>query len=624
MKKGLLVFAVCGCLLAGGPAVLAGEPTVADLIGGLKGGDEAARLKAIDQLAALGAQAAEAVTPLTELLKDSSLQVRIHAVDALGAIGAPAKPAVAAMVELVKDPDATLRREVVKAVTAIRPGPEVMIPLCLKLLEDPDPAVRMRILSAIADAGPKAVPGLIEGLKNDKAAYWACLVLRDIGPAAKEAVPALIERLKDPRPEIRREVVLTLGAMKEAAVPAISQIAATLSDEDARTAATFALGQIGQIPADAEATIKANAKGGDKMLATVSMWALTRVHPEDKELRKQTTEQLINTLKDKDPFVRVAAARALAALPPDPEINIPIWEKAFKDADETTAQHAMDALAALGAPAVPRMIDLLKYEKLRVGVVYILGRIGPDAAAATPELVKLLDDKNDRVVHETLLALANIGPRAKDAVPALTKALGAAADQDTNACAVAYALGKIGPAAAAAQPALLKTLKSTDQHLALMSAWALAQIEPTSAEIAGQTVPVLTAGLTAALPIARQSSADALGALGPLAKDAAAALQKAANDDEKSVRDAAAGALAAIKKPATQPPPPAPQLVRGDTAVTTEDNVEFGMKGNITAKLPKGTELKVLEVRGAWVGVRATIDGKSSTGWVPLKQVAKK
>ena len=135
-----------------------------------------------------------------------------------------------------------------------------------------------------------------------------------------------------------------------------------------------------QIPKDAEATVRANAKSDDQMLSTASLWALARVHPEDKELRRETTEKLVARLKDKDAFVRVAAARALAALPPAPEITAPIWEKAMKDADETTMRHAMDALAALGAPAVPRLIDALKYEKFRVDVVYALGRIGPAAA----------------------------------------------------------------------------------------------------------------------------------------------------------------------------------------------------------------------------------------------------
>ncbi len=155
----------------------------------------------------------------------------------------------------------------------IRPGPRVMVPLCVKLLEDSDPGVRMRILNAIAEAGPAAVPGLIAALKNEKAAYWACVVLREIGPAAKAAVPALAEKIHDPRPEIRREAILALAAMDAAAAPAVKQIAQTLSDKDAQTAATYALGRIGQIPPGAEATIRQNADSSDKVLSTTSLWA---------------------------------------------------------------------------------------------------------------------------------------------------------------------------------------------------------------------------------------------------------------------------------------------------------------------------------------------------------------
>ena len=127
-------------------------------------------------------------------------------------------------------------------------------------------------------------------------------------------------------------------------------IAKLLNDPDARIAATFVLGELDQIPKDAEATIRANTKSDNKMLSSTSLWALARVHPEDKELRRETTETLVERLKDKDAFVRASAARALAALPPAPEITAPIFEKALANADENTIHMAMDALAALGAP----------------------------------------------------------------------------------------------------------------------------------------------------------------------------------------------------------------------------------------------------------------------------------
>ena len=59
----------------------------------------------------------------------------------------------------------------------------------------------------------------------------------------------------------------------------------------------------------------------------------------------------------------------------------------------------------------------------------------------------------------------------------------------------------------------------------------------------------------------------------------------------------------------------------GDFVVTVEDKVEIGVKGVPGEIVPKGTKLKVLEIRGSWIGVR--IDGKDKTGWVHGEQIGK-
>ena len=485
---------------------------------------------------------------LNHIAKDASADVRSHAARSLGEIGASAKPAATALAALLKDDDPVVRRQVVKALVAIRPGPKVMIPLFINLLKDPDPGVQVRVLNAVSEAGEAAVPGLIEALKNDEVAYWACVVLREIGPAAKAAVPALAEKLKDPRPDIRLQAVLALGAMHEAALPAVPQIAATLGDEHTRTAATFVLGELGSVPADAEKTIWSNAKGHDPLLSTVSIWVLTRMHPEDTNLRRAATEHLMTRLKDQDAYVRVVAARALAALPPAPEITLPIWEKAMKDADATTVHHALDALAALGAPAVPRLVDILeKHKELRVEVAYTLGQMGPAAAGATDALAKLVADEDVNLATEAILALGKIGPAAKGAVPALCEALQRGGEINTHAIIVT--LGNIGPAAAVAKPMVLKAMQSEDKALAVVAASTLTQIEPPSSlsQAAAKAVPVLAAGLGDSLPETRKAAAEGLAALGPLARAAVPALQKATNDNVKAVREAAAKALKSIQ-----------------------------------------------------------------------------
>jgi HEAT repeat protein len=628
----ILFLAVCGLLSAGVPRAFADDNKAAPAKeAASKTADasaDAEKLKMLKEYIEQGPKAADKVKDIEAMLKDKSPNVRAHAVLALGAIGPAAKDAAPALAEAFKDPDVSVRRSVIHALHSIRPGPKVMVPLCTTMLENADPTMRARILSAIADGGADSVPSLIAALKSEKACFWALIILRDIGPAAKDAVPAIVDALKDKRPQIRREAVLTLGAMGDAAKPAVPELAKLLNDQDARIAATFVLGQLGEIPKDAEATVRANVKSDDKMLSSTSLWALARVHPDDKELRRETTETLVQRLKDKDAFVRAAAAQALVALPPAPEITGPIFEKALEGADEMTMHNAMGAIAALGERAVPRLIaGLKKNEKFRPEILYTLGRIGPAAASATDEIAKLVDDKNSRVAHEAIIALGNIGPGAKAAVPALVNLLAKTRDTDMNYVAIEYALGKIGANAAAAEQPLEGELTSKDDNARLMAAWALAQIDGASRDVAAKDVPVLIAGLSLEDTEDKLLAAEALGTFGPLAKDAAEALQKASHDSDKNVAEAAAASLSSVQKtaavPSTSEKPEAPTYKPGDQVVTVQENVEIGVAGKQGAVVPKGTRLKVLEVRGSWIGVRAESDGQQHNGWVLGDQIGK-
>src|SRR5262245_23066716 len=203
-----LILAIVLCCACAHAPLVAADAKVDELVQAAKAGAEAGRIKALDQLAAMGEKAADAVPALTQLLGDSSANVRAHTAYALGGIGSAAKPAAAALTNLVRDSDETVRRQAIKALTAIRPGAQVMVPLVTQLIEDSDPAVKVRILQAVSEAGPAAIPSLKAALKDEKAAYWACLILRDMGPEAKDAIPELTATLRNARPEVRREAAL--------------------------------------------------------------------------------------------------------------------------------------------------------------------------------------------------------------------------------------------------------------------------------------------------------------------------------------------------------------------------------------------------------------------------------
>ena len=538
----LFFVAVLGCLLfAARPAQA--EDSVATLIGNLASSDQSVQLRAIDELGMQKEKAAEAVTPLTELLKSDSAKVRAHAAHSLGEIGPAARPAVDSLSQLLKDADETVRRQAVQAIGDIRPGPQVMVPLCVKLLEDPDPGVRLRVMNAIADAGARAVPGLIAALDNEKAAYWACLILRDIGPDAKDAVPALTKKLQDKDPEVRREAILALAAVGKEAESAVEPIAAAVKDEITCGAATYALGRIGQIPADVEPTVRANAKSSDKVLSTASLWALARVHPEDKELFREVAERLIPRLKDTDLIVRQTVAHLRRCrCRRTPRSPCPFGRKYFRTPTTRRFATLSAPLRRRAAPAVPRLIDALKNQKARGYVIYALGEMRATAAPAAEVLAALVNDKDPLIAREAAISLAKIGPAAKAAVPELAKVL---ADWDAaKVPAVAYALGRIGPDAKAALPALRDVLKSKKSVAAEASAWALTQIEPESEEIATEVVPVLVKALSSRHVHVRLGAVEALGGIAAKTDAAREALQKAASSDkEPAVRAAAAKAM---------------------------------------------------------------------------------
>ncbi len=91
-----------------------------------------------------------------------------------------------------------------------------------------------------------------------------------------------------------------------------------------------------------------------------------------------------------------------------------------RDEEQHQDYRSAIALAAIGKPAVEGLRGLLKGSKdgVRAEVVMGLGRIGPEADAAIPELVALLADKNERIRREASLRSGGSGrPRSGRSAP---------------------------------------------------------------------------------------------------------------------------------------------------------------------------------------------------------------
>ena len=192
-------------------------------------------------------------------------------------------------------------------------------------------------------------------------------------------------------------------------------------------------------------------------------------------------------------------------------------------------------------------------QDVRRKAVLALGRIGPDAKAATAGLTELLKDNDVR--WDACDVLRRIGPAA---VPALTTAL---KDQDENVrSAAAWALGLIGPEAKAAVPALAELIKDDNKDVRRNAFLALKRIGPATMQafagllndndfrraavsVLGQmgsaAVPALTTAVANKDEEVRRTAAEALGLIGPEAKRAVPALAELLQDTDATVRKAA-------------------------------------------------------------------------------------
>ena len=362
--------------------------------------------------------------------------------------------------------------------------------------------------------------------------------------------------------------VQQLSRPREDAKDAVPELVKLLGGDDRRTAtfAAWALGAIGPAAKDAApALIRAMQKDwGAKHTkwtwcpAGFAAWALGRIGYDAKAAVPALAKLLA---AGKHPWATGPALWALSRMGPAAEPAIPVLLR------HVAAPHAAEALAGLGAPAVPGLRKALADLRPRnvIGALRALGAMDARAAAAAPDVRKHLGHKDPQVRVRAVWALARIEPEQENALPALIKALG---DGHT---AVRYqaaeGLVRWGWAGKAAVPPLTKVLEGDPRReVRAAAARALSTVRPEGhaallKALAGSKSPFVRG--CAARALAGQSAADAafvraladldagvrreaawaLGLRGAGSKDAVAALRKALDDPDYVVRTAAAAAL---------------------------------------------------------------------------------
>ncbi|WP_145262475.1 HEAT repeat domain-containing protein [Calycomorphotria hydatis] len=517
-------------------------PTVSELIGQLESGSKQERIQAASALGSLGSFAAEAVPALSTAVSSDDLELSHEAALALGNIGAKASSALPELSEQLKSDSPILQYGAIVAMGKI--GDASVAGELEQLLNSDNAFLRVAAAQALATMGvegskAKVIDVLVAAVDSDQPVIRGDAIegLQKLG---KSALPALRKSLSMHSPSGQIHAMEALALMGKDARPAANQIAklATTGEERVRAVAVRALAAVGgpkQLPVIAKLASDSSPLVRQNVAIALGNF---------KQAGSKNWDAVESLLEDDNESVRLAAVSMVGNLGPAAGKAVPILAGYLKAKDPTIAVAAADALSGMGKRAVPQLKKALSDPDSSELALISLEKIGPDAAAALPQLLKLLDSENEQIRLGAFLCIANIGEVAQaDAAAPLIAYL-----EDTsrkNRSAAAYTLGKIG--AESAVPVLQKYVNDpAEERLPLATAYSLVMLKPDDSEYLDLALPRLISNLNAEEPFVRLEIIRLLGQLGPKAESASSALAERLSDPEPQNRADAAIALGKI------------------------------------------------------------------------------
>lgn len=441
-----------------------GPRAVKPLIAALEDEDAKVRAGAAYALGRMGPAAGPAVTALANAMDRSLDPANYHVANlaawALGQIGPAAKPAVPQIVanlrehwlwarttaialhridpeddsavaplaaRLHADPDHTRAAEGLKQLGA------VAVPALVRAMHDDNPKVRRRAMSALQSMtlegdphAAAAVPALIERLARQR--DWNRLpseasLLARIGPMAKPAAPLLIRAMEQATPLVRMDVAGVLARVAPNNPLGLLTLIAGLKSKDLHVPrrAIEVLYSLGPDAAPAVAAlIEVLDHGKDSENRLRAADALGAIGPVAHDAIPSLAAALVRDYPDDVVVLGTGPAHALSKISPE---AAPILVAAFGNTNGVVSWHAHEALGNMGpdaAAAVPELILLLEGDQ-RGSAIDVLGKIGPGARAALPALERLKRDRYQsirRAVREAIRQIQqNNNPLAGDRMP---------------------------------------------------------------------------------------------------------------------------------------------------------------------------------------------------------------
>lgn len=372
------------------------------------------------------AQVKEAVAILRRFLKDAQAVVKMRALEALPRLGAEARAAIPEVILLVKDIDTwETRRAAIRTLAALAvdpknlPEPKVLEAIYKQLHNDSSHDVRLAALQAIAMLG--------QGGELGQKQY----MIRELEGAAKDS---------DPMIQLYSHLALMTvrHAITQEQLAAIAKLLTNKEDMTVRVQAADALTLAGSMLSLSDKTLQAQvakviAGARSKNVGPTLLSTLGDPHPEvvvaainalaSLKYLDDNPTVVANLLSHKDARVRGRAAQALAQLGTKAKLVAGMLQEHLTDADPGVVGACMTALVhmELAGDELEPVAKMLKSPDalVRAQAAQALAQAGPRGLKAASGLVDGLDDRDPGVVANCIVALVQL--KYAPAVPALTK-----------------------------------------------------------------------------------------------------------------------------------------------------------------------------------------------------------
>jgi|GEM_PF-5452740 len=399
--------------------------------------------------------------------------------------------------------------------------PQVIATITRRAEKDADPNVRAWLAAALGVSTSdttSAIPALVRILHNDTNADTrsnSATALSRIKHQPDTVIPALIKALDDSDPSVRHEAAFALGQFDRVAVDALSNLKKLKDDPESYVtdAARYAIYRI-ELSDDPVVAVPMLVRAMDDPFFEIRRWSATAAGRFGKDAAPAVPAliKLIESVELED--LTIASAHQ------------PNWV-------EQVGGSAALALGRIGP--VGDVVDALtnalgsRSWLVRREAVRSLRQIGPDAGAAAPDLVMLLDDKSTEVQAWAESALEAIGPGGRTAIPLLIDILHKP-EHDRFYSAVSV-LGRIGNLGDHAQEGIVLLARVVHTHrdgsIRGTAAYSLKEIAAYHPDACAKPLIELLGKVRFR---DRDTIIDALGVVGPPAADATPILLAKLND----------------------------------------------------------------------------------------------